>query len=115
MTRTVAVAGLAPFGLPLARALDGGIDGLQLVAVAAHDLTKARAKLAGFRNPPALMHFADLGDADIAIEAGRIFVPCSVGALLPRLHLVNRAQQTGARIIVPTGALLGLDAVRAVA
>ena len=131
MTKTVAVAGLGAIGLPLARALDAGIDGLQLVAVAARDPIKARASLAGFRNPPALLNFADLSDADIvveavpaalfervalpAIEAGRIFVPCSVGALLPRLHLVKRAQQTGARIIVPTGALLGLDAVRAVA
>ena len=50
-----------------------------------------------------------------AIEAGRIFVPASVGALLPRMHLVQRAQETGARIVVPTGALLGLDAVRAAA
>ena len=50
-----------------------------------------------------------------AIEAGRIFVPASVGALLPRMHLVARAQATGARIVVPTGALLGLDAVRAAA
>ena len=32
----------------------------------------------------------------------------SVGALLPRMHLLDRAKQTGARIIVPTGALLGL-------
>jgi aspartate dehydrogenase len=31
------------------------------------------------------------------------------------MHLVARAQATGARIIVPTGALLGLDAVRAAA
>jgi aspartate dehydrogenase len=31
------------------------------------------------------------------------------------MHLVRRAMQTGARIIVPTGALLGLDAVRAAA
>jgi aspartate dehydrogenase len=38
-----------------------------------------------------------------------------VGALLPRMHLVKRAQQTGARIVVPTGAILGLDAVRAAA
>jgi aspartate dehydrogenase len=51
--------------------------------------------------------------ATAAIEAGKIFVPSSVGALLPRMHLVERARQTGARIIVPTGALLGLDAVRA--
>jgi aspartate dehydrogenase len=50
-----------------------------------------------------------------AIEAGRIFIPSSVGALLPRMHLVKRAMQTGARIVVPTGALLGLDAVRAAA
>jgi aspartate dehydrogenase len=31
------------------------------------------------------------------------------------MHLVKRAQETGARIVVPTGALLGLDAVRAAA
>ena len=31
------------------------------------------------------------------------------------MHLVKRARQTGARIVVPTGALLGLDAVRAAA
>jgi aspartate dehydrogenase len=42
-------------------------------------------------------------------------VPSSVGALLPLMHLVERARETGARIVVPTGALLGLDAVRAAA
>ena len=40
-------------------------------------------------------------------------MPLSVSSLLTRLDLVERAQSTGARIIVPTGALLGLDAVRA--
>jgi aspartate dehydrogenase len=84
-----------------------------------------------FRAPPRLVTLQDLAAADIvveaapaavfeqiaaaAIEAGRIFVPASVGALLPRMHLVERAQATGARIVVPTGALLGLDAVRAAA
>src|SRR6185312_10881604 len=91
----------------------------------------ADATLRGFRAPPRMVTLEDLAEADIvvevapaavfepiatvAIEAGRIFVPASVGALLPRMHLVRRAQQTGARIIVPTGALLGLDAVRAAA
>ena len=50
-----------------------------------------------------------------ALEAGKVLVPASVGALLPRMHLIRWAQRTGARIIVPTGALLGLDAVRAAA
>jgi aspartate dehydrogenase len=131
MTKTVALAGLGAIGLPLARALDQGVEGLRLIRVVTRDLVKARARLAGFRDPPALVDFVNLADADIiveavpvalfervavaAIEAGRIFVPASVGALLPRMHLVKRARQTGARIVVPTGALLGLDAVRAAA
>jgi aspartate dehydrogenase len=131
MTKTVALAGLGAIGWPLARALDQGIDGLVLVAVATRDVIKGRARLVGFRNPPPLVDIPDLAEADIvveaapaalferiavpAIEAGRIFMPASVGALLPRMHLVKRAVQTGARIVVPTGALLGLDAVRAAA
>lgn len=131
MTRTVAIAGLGAIGLPLARALDNGVDGLRLLAVSARDRAKAQAGLVTFREPPPLVELPDLAEADIvveatpasvfervalpAIEAGRVFVPSSVGALLPRMHLVRRAVQTGARIVVPTGALLGLDAVRAAA
>lgn len=131
MTMTVAIAGLGAIGLPLARALDSGVDGLRLVSVAARDHTKARANIVGFRWPPRLVSLAQLADADIVVEAvptalfeqvilptidaGKIFVTSSVGALLPRMHLVRRATLSGARIIVPTGALLGLDAVRAAA
>jgi aspartate dehydrogenase len=131
MTKTVGLAGLGAIGSPLARALDRGIEGLRLIAVAARDPVRARARLAGVEDPPALVDFSGLAEADIvveatpaalfervaipAIDAGRIFIPASVGALLPRMHLVKRAKLTGARIIVPTGALLGLDAVRAAA
>ena len=129
--KTVAIGGLGAIGLKLARALDAGVDGLRLIAVAARDQAKAEANLRGFRTPPRLVTLDGLAEADIvveaapaavfetiasaAIEAGRIFVPASVGALLPRMHLVRRARETGARIVVPTGALLGLDAVRAAA
>jgi aspartate dehydrogenase len=131
MAQTVAIGGLGAIGLKLARALDAGVDGLQLVAVAGRDRAKAEANLSGFRAPPRVVSLSELADADIvveaapaavfeaiacaAIEGGRVFVPASVGALLPRMHLVQRAKETGARIVVPTGALLGLDAVRAAA
>jgi aspartate dehydrogenase len=131
MTQTVAIGGLGAIGLKLARALDAGVDGLQLVAVAARDRGKAEAHLSGFHTPPRVVSLPGLAEADIvveaapaavfepiataAIEGGRVFVPASVGALLPRMHLVERAKETGARIVVPTGALLGLDAVRAAA
>ena len=131
MTKTVAIGGLGAIGLKLARALDAGVDGLELIAVAARDRARAEANLAGFHAPPRVVSLAELAQADIvveaapaavfeqiataAIDAGRVFVPASVGALLPRMHLVQRAKETGARIVVPTGALLGLDAVRAAA
>ena len=47
--------------------------------------------------------------------SGKIFMPLSVGQLLDNWDLVERAKKTGARILAPTGALLGLDAVRAAA
>ena len=131
MKKTVAIAGLGAIGLPLARALDAGVDGLRLIAVSCRDEVKARTNLASFRSPPRLVDLQSLAEADIVVEcapaaifeqitvpalqAGRIFIPASVGALLPRMHLVELAQRTGARIVVPTGALLGLDAVRAAA
>jgi aspartate dehydrogenase len=129
---TVAIGGLGAIGAHLARALDAGVEGLRLVAVAARDQEKARRTIAGLRSAPKLVGLSELAEhAEIVVEAapaavfeqiaeaaiarGRIFVPSSVGALLPRMHLVVRARETGARIIVPTGALLGLDAVRAAA
>lgn len=131
MNKTVAIAGLGAIGLPLARSLDAGVEGLRLIAVASRDQVKARANLAGFQNAPRIVEIPELAEADIvveaapaaiferialpALEAGRIFVPVSVGALLPRMHLARLARQTGARIVVPTGAILGLDAVRAAA
>ncbi len=131
-TLSVAIAGLGAIGAHLARALDQGVEGLRLSAVAARDHDKARRTLAGFARMPEIVPLATLAEmADIVVEAapaavfeevataaigkGRVFVPSSVGALLPRMHLVARARETGARIIVPTGALLGLDAVRAAA
>jgi aspartate dehydrogenase len=61
--------------------------------------------------PPAL--FREI--AIPVIERGRILMPLSVAQLLEHGDLVDRAERTGARIVVPTGALLGLDAVRAAA
>lgn len=128
---TVGVAGLGAIGLEVARALDRGIPGLRLVAVAVRDPEKARGHLATFGTAPEIVDLTALADADIVVEAapaalferiatpaierGRILVPASVGALLKHMTLIERARRTGARIVVPTGALLGLDAVRAAA
>lgn len=130
--KRVAIGGLGAIGLATAKALDAGIDGLELVAVSARDKVGAQRKLAGITRQVDIVELPELaGLADIvvecvpavhfraiaepSIEAGRLFVPLSVGQLLSHEDLVERAKLTGARILPPTGALLGLDAVRAAA
>jgi aspartate dehydrogenase len=128
----VGIAGLGAIGGAVARRLAAGIPGLRLAAVAGRDPAKTAAwlsenhvsaqsvalgELTGLCDvvveclPPA--RFAEL--AAPVIDAGKILVPLSVGTLLGHLDLVERARATGARILAPTGALLGLDAVRAAA
>jgi aspartate dehydrogenase len=128
----VGLAGLGAIGMAIARRLAAGIPGLALAAAAARDNGAAQARLAasGIAAPTvpvaALCEHCDVivecapaaafrSIAAPAIEAGRMLVALSAGALLDHMELIDRAAETGARILVPTGALIGLDAVRAAA
>ena len=129
---SVGIAGLGAIGAAVAKRLDEGIDGLTLAAVSSRDAKKAKGILAGFEVSVPWMAPGELAlHADIVVEcapaaifaeiaepvlrAGKILVPASVGVLLARPDLIDLAGESGARIVVPTGALLGLDAVRAAA
>jgi aspartate dehydrogenase len=128
----VAIAGLGAIGRTLAKRLAAGMPGLKLACAAARDRAKAQAWLdaAGIACPlvelDAFPAHADLAVecapakilADICtpmLKAGKRVMVLSAGALLPRPELVALAQEHGGQIIVPTGALLGLDAVSAAA
>ncbi len=130
MSIQVAIGSLGTIGLKVANKLEEGIDGLTLTAVSAHNRDRAANRVSTFNVPPAVVSPEQLADTadiivecapaaifrDIAepvIEAGKILMPLSVGALLSHWDLVDRARATGAKILVPSGALLGLDAVRA--
>jgi aspartate dehydrogenase len=128
----VAVAGLGAIGTRVVEALDRGIDGLVLAAVSAQHPEKHKIRLAKLKKPPALLAIEGLAEvADIVIECapsrlvrsivapfvagGKIAVVLSAGALLENEDLIELAKQNGGQIVVPTGALLGLDAVTAAA
>ncbi|WP_240932570.1 aspartate dehydrogenase [Pelagibius litoralis] len=128
----VAIAGFGAIGFAVAEALDNGIGGLELAAVSARDAARAQNRMSAFKNPVPVLPFTDLAaQADVVIEClpaahfaelavsvlgrGGTLIPLSVGALLPRPELIDLARAKGGTIIVPTGALLGLDAVRACA
>jgi aspartate dehydrogenase len=128
----VAIAGLGAIGRALARRLADGIPGLVLACAAARDRAKAQAWLEAERiTCPLVEPEAFPAHADLAIEcapgavleqicrpmleAGKQVMVLSAGALLPRPELIALAKARGGQIIVPTGALLGLDAVSAAA
>jgi len=128
----VGLAGLGAVGLEVAKRLIAGVPGLTLAAVAVRDVEKAQRALPQVGGSIPVRKTTELAnDCDIvveclppalfrdvalsAIDKGRIFMPLSVAQLLENGDLVDRARQKGARILVPTGALIGLDAVRAAA
>jgi aspartate dehydrogenase len=130
---TVGICGLGAIGMRVAQAIDAGnIEGLRLVAVSARDIARAQARVAALSSPPPVVpaeRLAELAEVVVecapaaafdsvarpAIEAGRTLLTVSVAALIERMDLAERARETGARIVVPSGAILGLDAVRAMA
>lgn len=128
----VAIGGFGAIGQEIAAKLDRGEPGLRLVAVSARDHGRAEGNMAAFETKVPVLPLGELADqADVVIECapaavfreiaepslskGRIFLPLSVGALLAHEDLIELAGRSGGRIVVPTGALLGLDAVRAAA
>jgi aspartate dehydrogenase len=128
----VAIGGFGAIGAAVARRLDSGIDGLALAAVSARDTVRARAAMADFAQPVPIVPLAQLWDAaDIVVECApaallrevaepalgnaRSVMVLSSGALLDNFDLVDLARRHGGRILVPSGALLGLDAVAAAA
>ncbi|MSP51007.1 MAG: aspartate dehydrogenase [Alphaproteobacteria bacterium] len=128
----VGIAGFGTIGRKVAAALDRGIAGLELSAVCARDQAKAGHAMAVLTRPVPLVDAAGLASAcDVivecvpraafiaiaqpALEAGRVLVTVSGAGLLAHPEVVELAKRHGGRIILATGALLGLDAVRAAA
>lgn len=128
----VAVVGLGPIGRKVVEALDKGIDGLVLTAVSVQEPAKHQAFLAGLKQPPAILPIDGLAEvADMVIECapsklvrsivapfvsrGKTAVVLSAGALLENEDLIALAKENGGQIVVPTGALIGLDAMTAAA
>ena len=128
----VAVGGFGGIGGLVVAALDRGMPGLTLMAVSAGNRRAAEDRIAALRRPVPVLALGELASvADVvvecapvarfgdvawpAVEAGRTLLAVSVAGLINHPGLVDRARETGARIVAVSGALAGLDAVRAAA
>src|SRR6266436_4318861 len=129
-TLGVAIAGFGSIGRLVGRHLDEGMQGLRLVSVSAANLDRARDNLKVFRthvDAVPLERIADLADVIVdcavprvfrdavmpAIERGRTIVTVNATSLIEHPDIVDRAERTGARIILVSGSVLGFDALRA--
>lgn len=132
MTIATAVVGLGAIGFPVAQALHRGIPGLRLTAVSARRPDAASQRLAAASIDVPVLGLSECVEqaalivecvpsgsfrsiAEPALSRGRTLVTVSGAALLESPDLVTLAERSGAKIVLVTGALLGLDAVRAAA
>ena len=127
--RRVGVVGLGVIGRHVCRALDAGLTGLVLAGATTRRREAAEAFLATLKSPVPFHTLDDLIRAsDVLVEAstqahladiapktlgaGRDLVVLSCGGLLGRDDWVALAERHGARILVPSGAIAGLDGVK---
>ena len=128
----VGIAGLGTIGTELAQRLSTDVEGVKVVAVASRESSRARRRLSELAVGADVVAIEELpAHCDIVIEcapaelltriaepvlrAGKELITLSAGALLQAPELLELAETHGGRITVPSGALLGLDAVGAAA
>lgn len=128
----IAIAGLGAIGKVVAEKTLHSLPGCRLVAASARNAERARKYLDSLGSDAPILPLRELPEvADLVVEAmpasafdeladatlkrGRILLVISVGALVSRPHLFDMAKEYGGRILAPTGALIGLDAVQAAA
>jgi aspartate dehydrogenase len=127
----IALGGFGNVGQQLARAIQSdGEAALQIVAISARDLDAARGRAGKLGLEVPLVPAAELPDhAEIVVEcatyegfraivepalsAGRHVVCVSVGALAVNLDLLDLAEARGGTIQIASGAMPGLDILRA--
>ena len=112
MSLSVGIGSFGTIGRQVAGVLDRGeIPGLSLAMVSANDKARAAERMSALQTPVPVVDLAGLAACDVvlecapaavfadiadaAVDAGKTFIPTSVGALLPRMDLVERAKETG--------------------
>lgn len=128
----VGIAGFGTIGQKVGSALVNDLEGLELVAVASGRAANARSALDAMGSSAAVVSAGELSSlCDVVVEcaptaafmeiaepalcAGCKLVTVSGAAILQHPEVVDLAKQHGGQILLASGALLGLDAVKAAA
>jgi len=125
----VGIVGMGTIGRAIAQALDTDDIGVRVVAMTSRDIEQARAFGATLQTAPPVLDLPGvIAASDLVIEAatqtametiapltltaGKDLMVLSVGALLDHPEWGELAAQHGAKVYIPSGAIVGLDGVK---
>ncbi|MEE2954702.1 MAG: aspartate dehydrogenase [Pseudomonadota bacterium] len=128
----VGIAGFGSIGKVVGEALDIGIENLTLSGVCGRNYDKTKQRISNLKFPPLIMPAQELAEkcevivecvpkaafleiAEPVLKLGKLLITVSGAGILANPQVIDLAKNHGGRIILATGALLGLDAVRAAA
>jgi aspartate dehydrogenase len=128
--KSVGIVGCGSIGRALLRAGETGALHAPVAAVTSRTAESALAFLSTLKQPPPLLDLPELIErSDLVIEAagghvvdalarhtfgaGKDLMVISIGALLDHPELFERARAKECRLLLPSGAIAGLDGVKA--
>jgi aspartate dehydrogenase len=127
--KSVGIVGCGAIGRALLKAVDEGKLKVRVVGVTSRTEKSARDFLATLQKPPPYLDLASLVDSsELVVEAagakvvpqlaektfaaGKDLMVISVGALLDHPEIITTARSSGCRLILPSGAIAGLDGIK---
>jgi aspartate dehydrogenase len=130
LIKRIGIVGCGAIAQAILRAVDDGLVGVEVAGVTSRTESTARAFLATLKRPvpyvdtvDALVAESDLlveaagghvvpALADAAFGAGKGLMLISVGALIANPNIIERARSSGVRLLMPSGAIVGLDGIK---
>lgn len=128
--KSIGIVGCGAIGRAVLKAADSGTLRAHVVGVNSRTPATAIEFLSSLHNSPPFLPLPELIDrADLIVEAagggvvaelaeqcfaaGKALMVISVGALLDHPEFFDRARDTGCPLLVPSGAIAGLDGIKA--
>jgi aspartate dehydrogenase len=126
---SIGVIGCGSIGRSILRAVDDGQLNVRVAGVSSRTEDTARSFLASLTTPAPFLPRAEvIAASDLVIEtagghvvpelaretfaAGKDLMVISIGALLDHMEIFDLARERGCRLLLPSGAIAGLDAVK---
>lgn len=128
--KSIGIVGCGAIGRALLDAVEAGKLSVRVAGVTSRTEKSARGFLSSLRTPPPYMLQRELiAVSDLVVEAaggaivpelakevftaGKDLMVISVGALLEHPEIMERSRATGCRLYVPSGAIAGIDGIKA--